>query len=168
MWLEQNEKAENCIGSREVGGVRSFGPHRSLKNIEFCSRCILKLSRSSKQKMNVIRFDLKTWSLKLLFGEWLSWRKNRHKEIIWEAIAATRKAMMVGGHRAGDKRMEIQEIFYRWKWPELDEIEYNDEGEGETEDDSRCLVLTTGAKEWSHWGKQLHRTGRSARCFVTT
>lgn len=40
----------------------------------------------------------------------MSWRKSRCKEISWESIAATRKAVMVGGHRDGEKRMDSRDI----------------------------------------------------------
>lgn len=97
LWPEQNKKGKSEIGSRLIGRGQVFGPFRSLRNTEFCSRCILKLLRSSNQKTTVLRFDLKIWSLKLLFEEWMRCKKHRHKEISWEAPAAARKAVMVGG-----------------------------------------------------------------------
>lgn len=57
-----------------------------------------------------------------------------------------------------EKRRLIQDIFYRWKWPELDGIEYNDKGKEGMEEDSSFwfpeLVLkreATGVPRWLSW-----------------
>lgn len=101
--------------------VRLLGPHRSLKDIEFCSRCILNcwgvLTR--KRMWLELPLELDHWNYCLENG-WVGERTDIERSV-GRLLQSPRKAVMVGGHGAIVEKMETQGGS-DWSWMGLNAI----------------------------------------------